>query len=299
VPEHQTGTTTDFALTRNEIIDLAYAKIGKLAPGASLNEDQLGRGIKALNLIIKREDNKMIEKNKALWANQTDHLILIDDKIIYGVQEGLSPSILRLHGALFRGVDGDDKVIDILTRELYEAKIDKNTIGDPSAILFVQGVRPKDNEIWVYPHPDSIGTTSAIVGSDSKLYQCIQTHTSDPKNKPINGTDWPLFWRLGGTGTTAWVTATDYTNGELIRYTFRQPLFEFNKHDDNPDMPLGWDNFLIYTLAFELAPEPPNPLPLDDRRWLGSRARSERADLFPIARQPADQTAHYNKVEYF
>ena len=299
MPEHQIGTTTDFALTRNEIIDLAYAKIGKLPPGASLNEDQLDRGIKALNLIIKREDNIMIEKNKALWALDTDHLILQARKFIYGIQDGLNASILRLHGAMFRGVDGDDLDIDIFTREQYEAKINKNTTGDTSGIYFVQGVRPKENKVWVYPAPDTIGTTSAIVGNDSKLYQCTQSHTSAPQNQPSNSEDWPMFWRLGGTGTTAWADATAYTNGELVRYTFRKPLFEFNKHDDNPDMPLGWDNFLIYTLAFELAPEPPNPLSLDDRRWLGSRARSERVDLFPISRQTTTQDAHINKTEFF
>ena len=41
--EHQIGTSTDFALTRNELIELGYAKIGKLAPGRALSEEQLGR----------------------------------------------------------------------------------------------------------------------------------------------------------------------------------------------------------------------------------------------------------------
>jgi len=293
-----TGTTTDFALTRNELIELGYAKIGKLAPGGSLDEDQLERGIKALNLIIKKEDNRGVEKNKHLWAMNTDHLILQADKFLYGVQEGLSPSILRLETVVFRGTDGDDESMDIVTVAQHEAKIDKNETGDPSKLRFVLGRRPQENQFWVLPNPSSIGTTSTVAGTDSLSYSCIQGHTSALQNRPISGTDWPMFWKEWGTGTTAWVASTAYTNGELIRYVFRQPLFEFNKHSDNPDMPLGWDNFLIYSLALELAPEPPNPVPLEDRRWLSSKVAFERAELFPISRDTATRS-HTNLTEFF
>lgn len=293
--EHQIGTTTDFALTRNELIELGYAKIGKLEPGKSLSEEQIDRGVKALNLLIRSISTKGIDQNKLLWALETDHLILQADKWIYGVQEGLSPNILRLETAMARGTDAADIAMDIITLEQYEVKGTKDETGDPTEVRFIQGRRPADNKFWIWPNPSSIGTTSEVVGTDGQLYACILGHDGAAQNKPITGTDYPMFWKQAGEGTTAWASGTAYTNGELIRYTFRQPLFEFNKHSDNPDMPLGWDMFLMYSLALELAPE--NQVSLDDRRWLASKVRFERDELFPVSRQT--ETKHRDVTLFY
>ena len=107
-----------------------------------------------------------------------------------------------------------------------------------------------------------------------------------------------LFWKDGGNADTDWADDGEYTNGELIRYSFRKPLQEFTNHDDNPDMPVGWDNFLIYTLAMELAPEV-DGIDLDTRRWVGSRANTERIKLFPSKREPDQHKQHVNLTEFF
>ena len=297
MPEHQTGTTTDFALTRNEIIEEGYAKLGKLLPGASLIEDQLIRGIRLLNLLIKKEDNQNIEKNRNLWALDSDHLILIEDKFLYGVQEGLAPNILRLETAIFRDSSGDDADVDIINLSQYESKVDKNERGDPMTVRFIHGVRPADHKFLITPLTQTISDTSVVLVSGIS-YSCIQKHTSGANNEPSVGTDWPLFWKQTGVATTAWADATDYENGELIRYTFQKPLFEFNKHSDNPDMPLGWESFLIYSLATELAPEV-GGVDLDTRRWIQARAVQEKADLFPVSRELDQHNQHINRTDFF
>ncbi len=293
--EHQVGTTTDFALTRNELIELGYAKIGKLEAGQSLSEEQLRRGIIALNLLIRAISAKGIDNNKLLWAMAEDHLILQADKWIYGVQEGLSPHILQLETVMSRGTDSADSDMDIITVEQYEIKGTKNETGDPTELRFIQGRRPADNRFWVWPNPSSIGTTSTVVGTDSQVYSCILGHGGAEQNRPITGTDYPMFWKLAGTGTTAWAAGATYTNGELLRYTFMQLLFEFGKHSDNPDMPLGWDLFLEYSLALELAPE--NQIDLDTRRWLAGKVKFEKDALFPSSRQT--ETKHRDVTVFF
>ena len=294
MPEH-IGTTTDFALTRNELIELGYAKLGKLEPDQSLSEDQLRRGIIALNLLIRAISVKGIDNNKLLWALAEDHLILQADKWIYGVQEGLSPNIRHLETAMARNTDAADVAMDIITLEQYEVKGTKDETGDPTELRFIQGRRPADNKFWIWPNPSSIGTTSTVVGTDSQVYSCVLGHDGALQNRPITGTDYPMFWKLAGAGTTVWADGTAYTNGELIRYTFMQPLFEFGKHSDNPDMPLGWDLFLEYSLALELAPE--NQVSLDDRRWLAGKVKFEKDALFPASRQT--ETRHRNVTVFF
>ena len=293
----ETGTTTDFALTRNEVIEEGYAKLGKLVPGASLTEDQLTRGIRLLNLLIKKEDNKRIEKNKNLWAMSSDHLILQTEKFLYGVQEGLASNILRLEGALYRDISGDDVPLKIINLAQYQSVSNKNDTGSPTSIKFVHGKRPAEHQFIIHPIPSSLGTAGTVLVSGVS-YVCIQKHTADPKNKPSAGTDWPLFWKQMGTADTEWADDTVYANGELIEYTFQKPLFEFNKHSDNPDMPLGWDNFLIYTLAVELAPEVEG-VDAEARQWVQRRANQEKKDLFPVSRDLDQPEQHINKTEFF
>lgn len=297
MPEHETGTTTNFALNRNEIIEEAFAKLGKLQPGASLTEDQLIRGIRLLNLFLKKEDNQRIEKNRNLWAIDTDHLILRENQFLYGVEHGLAPNILRLESAVSRDSSGDDNDIDIIDLGTYDSIKNKNEIGDIVSVRFLHGKRPEDHQFLINPLTETISSTSEVL-VNGVSYSCIQKHTSGPASKPTFGPDWTLFWRQQGEADTEWADSTEYENGELIRYSFQKPLFEFNKHSDNPDMPLGWDMFLVYGLAVELSPEV-GGVDLDTRRWVQARATQERSDLFPVSRELHQQNQYINKTDFF
>jgi len=293
----ETGTSTEFALTRDDIIEEGFAKLGKLAIGASLTVDQLARGIRLLNLIIKKESAKNIEKKKYLWALDSDHLILASERYEYAVNHGLATNIQRIESALYRTTGGDDTELAIISLGQYESIANKNDTGDPTTLRFLRGRLTSENKVLIHPVPLSV-TAGSLVLEAGQSYTCIQTHVAHPNNKPSVGADWRLFWKAIGVATTAWADDSEYSNGELVRYTYQKPLFLFDKHSDNPDMPLGWDNFLIYNLALELAPEV-DGVDLDTRRWVGARARQERQELFPAQREDTQQGQHINKTEFF
>jgi len=141
----------------------------------------------------------------------------------------------------------------------------------------------------------SLGTSSVVTGTDSLDYSCIKAHESLAINRPITGASYSLYWKQTGTGGSAWATATDYTNQKLLWAAFKRPLFDFDGPYDNPDMPAGWDNYLIYKLAVNLAPE--YRVPADDRTELRKLLKEAELDVFPSARGNAN--TNHNKSLFF
>ena len=139
------------------------------------------------------------------------------------------------------------------------------------------------------------GTTSQVTGTDALNYSCIMGHTSVADNRPITGQNWRLYWHQTGSSGAAWVTATAYTNGELLRYVFKRPLYYFTLATDNPDMPASWTRYLMFRLASDLAPE--FDLDLESRNWLKGEMREARAELFgssmPITSDPHNRALFY------
>lgn len=255
--------------------------------GQILSADRLAQGIRALNMIIREEDAKGTQQSKNLWALDEKTLKLQAAGYVYNVEnDGLSGSILDMLSCYYRNTSGDDTEVKIVTAEQYEAIADKNDTGDVERV-YLKRDRDLDCQLlYVNPAPSSVGTTSEVVGSDGVNYRCIMGHTSDTINKPITGTSWRVYWSAGGTSGSAWVTATAYTNGELLRYVIKRPLYDFDNAGDNPDMPQGWGRYLVFRLAHDLSPE--YSITLEERAWLKNEYMQARAEVFPNTQQIAN-----------
>lgn len=291
-----TGTTQNFELKRNEVIELAYNDIGVVGPGRALTAVQLQEGIKRLNLIIREEDARGMRQNKNLWALDEKTLKLQANGFVYDVaNDGLASGVVELVTAFYRDTNGDDIELKLIQAEQYEAISDKDDTGDPESIYLKRNKDLTCQFMYVWPAPSSVGTTSEVIGSDGVNYRCIMGHTSATINKPITGTSYRLYWEPGGTSGSAWVTATDYTNGELIRYVIKRPLYDFDNATDNPDMPQGWGRYLMKRLAYDLSPS--YHLALDERQLLRAEYMDARSEIFPQS-QP-DGTQIHNKYQYY
>lgn len=273
------GTTWDSNLTRNELITTAFRKIGGLAGSQALSASQLARGIEALNLIIREEDLKQQGDNKSLWALSTSALPVTANRIIYTTADGLDNNITEIVTVMYRDTSGDDTEIDILNEQQYNNLADKNETGDVEAVFLKPNTALASQKLYVWPTPTAAGTTSVVTGTDANTYRCIMGHTSSTDNKPITGGDWSSYWQLGGSSPAAWATATAYTNGNVILITFKRPLYDFDLAGDNPDMPSGWNRYLIYRLAHDLAAE--YGVALDERNWIEAQFIKAYSLLFP------------------
>ena len=291
-----TGTSSDFNLKRNDVISLAYEDIGVIQAGRPLTASQLQEGIKRLNLIIREEDARGTHQNKNLWALTEKTLQLQANGFVYDVEnDGLSAGVVDLVSAFYRDTTGDDIEVKIIQAEQYEAITDKNDSGDPEKIYLKRNKDLSCQLLYVWPALSSVGTTSQVIGSDGQNYRCIMGHTSATISKPITGTSYRIYWEQGGSAGSAWVTATAYTNGELIRYVIKRPLYDFDNASDNPDMPQGWSRYLAKRLAYDLCG--PYHIMVDERTLLKAEYLDARLEIFPNT-QPDGQQFH-NKYQYF
>jgi hypothetical protein len=289
------GTTTDFLLKRNELILAALRKITKLNENEQVGMLQLDAAIKALNMIIRQEDQRGTDQAKNLWALSEAAVFIRAGGHIYGVNQGLKNNIRDLVSIVYRDRAGGDCPVDLVDARRWGRMPDHKDIGEPQTVYFKRDRLLANQQFFIDRAPTSIGTTNVVTGTDTFAYQCILGHTAADENRPITGASWPLYWQLGGSGAVAWASSTVYTNGELLYYVFKRPLFDFDLPTDNPDVPAGWEQYLIYRLAIDLAPE--YQVSPEKMQMLRVALTEAREILFPSARSGAED--YHNLTEYF
>jgi len=291
------GTTSNYNLTRDELIREAYEEIGVLRPedATAMSSPLQQAGIKRLNLIIREMDGKLVDRNKSLWALSEDYLILVAGQPVYSTSAGLASGIMDLVSVTYRNTSGDDTPLDIITTEQYEALTNKNDVGDPQKVYLKKHATLSSQTLYVWPVKSSVTAGSVATGSDANDYTCIQTHSSLAITKPITGDSYTQFWKLTGSGGSAWATGTDYTNGELLRYVYKRPLLDFDTASDNPDMPQEWTRYLKFRLAYDLSGG--YGIGIDERQELKGQYREAESMIFPATQSRT--TDDYNKSEYF
>jgi hypothetical protein len=135
----------DFILTRDELIDEAYRKVGILADGQNITSGQLDTANKKLNLILKAWSDDGI----ALWTYLTETITTVAGTTSYDVPTTNGMSYVE---SAF--------VIDGTTRR----KMNRNSLYDYDRIYqpSVQGIptdfshNVKENKIYLYPVPNQV-----------------------------------------------------------------------------------------------------------------------------------------------
>jgi hypothetical protein len=241
--------------------------------------------VRALSIIVRQEDLKQTDLSKSLWAQDTVYLPLVVGRYSYGADEDL-PLIRELNSAFVRGTDGDDSSpLRIVNALEFNSLVTKNDTGSPARVYLKPARLLEDQTVLIDVSPASV-TAGDEVYQDGILYLCVLDHTSSSENKPGSGASWKRFWQAGDEAPSqanTWVTATDYDNGDLLILNYRRPLYDFDSQYDNPDFPLGWEDYFIYKLAVRIAPE--YDLSLDRRQDLKAELASIAAEMFPSTRE--------------
>jgi hypothetical protein len=287
------GTTTDFTLTRDQLITLAHKIIGVLPPGQVLSGDELQDGIQLLNLLVRETD----QSGHWRWTIGAAATVpLVANTFLYSSSNGLPTNIAELlDGCSYRNADAQDVRLELLQAEGYERISDKIQIGDPCAIYLTEHRDLASRTLYVWPTLNSVNTQSVVTGTDSNAYRCIRSHTASSDNRPITGANYLLYWEAGGTGPTAWASATSYTAPQLLRLLYRRPLFDFDTASDTPDFPQQWPRLLLYKLAFDLGDL--YGIPLAERQLMVQKAKGAYDDIFPSVK--AKSTDWHGKARFF
>jgi hypothetical protein len=273
------GTTTDFNVTRDQLIKDALIKIGVLSHADLLPIELKERGIILLNLILREMD----KTGKNLWAITAtpSTLTLVDNTFLYTTSNGLQNNILKLVSMAFRNVDGSDTELDILSTVGYEKINEKIESGDPERVYLTEDKDIASRQLYVWPTPLTVNTQSVVVGTDGNDYRAIRNHDATTDDKPITGANYLLFWEAtGGSGSgSVWAAGTSYTAPQLLRYTYRKPLFDFDLGTDNPDMPQAWSRILGYRLASDFADDGEFGVSSSVKRFLDGKYQESLIDL--------------------
>jgi len=291
-----TGTTANQVIQRNKIVEQALHTVRAVKPGVQPDFNMMRDGIIALNEILREEDQDQTGQKRSLWALSDANIFLAVGQYRYTSTEGLGSNVQDIVALHFRDTGGADNPMDYITTAQYEALTPKNETGDPTKLyLEPSHLSISSQAALVWPVPTSIGTTSEVLGTDALNYSCILKHTSIALTRPITGAAYRNFWTLLGAAGATWVTATDYTNGALIRMKYKRPLFDFDAGDSDPDLPLGWGNYLKWRLAIELGPS--FKVKVEDLLWMEKQVDKAALKLFPNTR--AKTTDFHNKSLFF
>jgi hypothetical protein len=139
------STDYDFILTRNELIEEAYRKIGVLSEYQNLTAEQIASGTRKVNLILK----EWSEDGVKLWTQiiETSNTVVSQDYLSIPTDNGLA-YVDMVHIT----EDGNDNELMRIDKRDYETIPDKDSAGRPD--LFYQDVI--SNRIYFWPVPDEI-----------------------------------------------------------------------------------------------------------------------------------------------
>lgn len=287
------GTTSDFTLTRDQLIRMAHENVGVLEEGQVLSAHQLNKGIERLGLIVREID----ASGKWQWTIEAaTHLPLASGVTLYDVNNGLPSNVAELISVTHRDSSGQDSPpLTILSAEGYEALVNKLEIGSPTAVHLSNATALGSRRLYIYPTPQTVVAQSVVLGTDGDTYRCIYPHTSSTVSKPTTGANWRMVWELGGLSPATWAASTAYVAGDHLRLTYRRPIYDFDAADSTPDFPMSWPRLLVLRLEQELRKL--YGLPMVEREAGQAEIRGAYQDIF-ASTKPKTNNLH-NKVEYF
>ena len=139
------STDYDFILTRNELIEESYRKVGVLEDGENITSSQLETANKKLNLILK----KWSEDGVKLWTQIVEAAVTVDGQNYISLPNSNGMAYVDL----IMVEDGDVEIeIDRWTKREYQQCHDKESEGKP--LQFYQDMT--DSRIYLWPVPDAV-----------------------------------------------------------------------------------------------------------------------------------------------
>lgn len=290
------GITATSDYTRNKLIVDALKKLRAFPDDGRLSFGLLEDMIRALNRLVRHEDLRGVGQTTDQWSISSAPLLLTASSQIYSSVENLKTNILDIRSIVYRNSDGVDTPIGLISKAQYDALAEKDETGDPQFVYLERKKLLADQRFWVHPVLSSISSGSTVLGTDgSTTFTCILGHTAATTNRPTTGASWELYWHAIGSGGSAWVAGTSYTNQELLYFSYKAPLFDFGGPYDNPSFPSGWSNYLVWKLVVDQGPN--FNIPLEERLLNERQMEKIYAELVPSRKTVS--TEIHNKNLFF
>jgi hypothetical protein len=156
-----TSGSTDFSVTRDDIIKRALRLLGVLAQGESPTTDQTTEAAFALNLLVKAWQ----ADGMPLWAIKQYNIPLTASTASYRIGIGQTvntPKPLKVLQAFnHNSVSNVDIPMRLLTKDEYNMLGNKTSSGNPIQLYY--DPQRDYGDLYVYPVPTSTDVTSNVI----------------------------------------------------------------------------------------------------------------------------------------
>ncbi len=298
-----TSGSTDFSLNRDEIIKMAYQKIGMVGEGDTPSDDKYTEASLLLNSIVK---SLSVGLKIPLWAVKYGVIfpqsLTTPHSLTLGPTGGHASNEI-IHKTLVSNQVDTDTLIDIDIDDLEDAdhigiELDNGDIhwtdidGEPDAINdqitladALTGDASEGNHVWVYT--DKIERPLRILEAWTRDY----TDETNVIDIPVRIVTPSEYNALTNKASESYPLVLSYepllehgvvrywpgfSNGsKIIYFRYHRILEDFDVTADTPDFPQEWYLPLVYELACSLAPnynlskEDRDSLRKEADRWLG------------------------------
>jgi hypothetical protein len=168
-----TSNSTDFNVTRNQLIEGALRICGVIAVGETPTSSQYTTSSEALNMIVKAWQSD----GMPIWATKEYTLTLTTNTSSYTI----SPKLLKVIQAYNHNTSTNiDIPMRVITRDEYNRLGNKTTSGNPILISVIPNLT--DTTVKVYPRPTSVeAATNNIVLVYQKQFDDFDSSTDNPE----------------------------------------------------------------------------------------------------------------------
>ena len=165
--------STDFTVTRNDLIEGALRICGVIAPGETPTSTMYTGASQALNMIVKAWQ----ADGMPIWALAEHTLTLTTDTNSYTI----TPKLLKVTQALNRnGTTNIDIPMRIVTRDEYNRLGNKTSPGNPIIVWANPGL--DSTVVKVYPRPTSVeAAANTVILTYQKEFSDFDASTDTPE----------------------------------------------------------------------------------------------------------------------
>jgi hypothetical protein len=273
-----TSGTATFNYNRDQIIKMAYRKLGVInaseTPGAQMIQDASD----ALNLWVEALNATGLH----IWTETEATLFLQPGQSTYMLGSGTTDHATENHTATTLAATASGANIVVSSATGFGANYNIGVVLDSGSIFWttqngaasgtsvtltgsLTGTASSGNAVYVYQtdiiRPLRVVSTRRYNFASAIDTQMIQMARIDYRNQPNKSTlgvpTMTFYDPRGGANTqgsmAVWPAPSDATNA--IKMTWWRPVQDFTSSANTPDLPTEWGLCLIWNLAKEMGPE--------------------------------------------
>lgn len=299
-----TSGSTDFNVTRNDIINGALRALRLVSSGETAEPQEITDASEALNMLVKQWQGKadfapglkvwtrtrgvvFLEKGKSSYQLGVDQATTSHVETACKVAAVATDSTIDVDS--ITGISASDYICIVMDDgNLHTTTVNGAPSGDTVTLTDqLTAAVSVDNQVWTYTtkmqQPLKILTAYLrdSEGDDTPLDvdMTLEEYESLP-DKDVDGEPCQFYFEKSRTDATLYLDTAVEDVTDVLHVTFYRPIEDFDNATDDADYPQQWFRALKFGLALDIAPEYGiEPLPNVVRLASESLAIAQNVDL--------------------